>query len=192
MKKFFKTLGITLLTFVGVGVIGTGIIFGSLFIMDAKADNEPIEEPEEEVVEPETKTVETVTGNEIRDNESIEATIPELEIFDERDFMQTIHEMTHQKVYADHKWEFTPIIPQYIDEMLTILDNQDFENEDYYRETLNAWKNGDFSNAVEVHNTICNWQDGNIGKATRLLTPEEEEKFLKDHNLIIYDWWTEN
>lgn len=97
----------------------------------------------------------------------------------ESEYMQILHEMTHQKVDAEQKWGFTPNTPEQIDKMLKILDEADYEHEKFYREALEAWKKGDFSNAVEVHNTIWNWQNGNIGKATRLLTPEEEQDYLK-------------
>ncbi|WP_416826451.1 DUF6241 domain-containing protein [Ectobacillus polymachus] len=43
------------------------------------------------------------------------------------------------------------------------------------------WKKGDFSNSVDVHNKIWNWQGGNIGAATRLLTADEENRFIAEN-----------
>lgn len=103
----------------------------------------------------------------------------DIEIMSEKEFMQTMHEMTHQKVKASEKWGFTPMTPQQIEKMLLILDKADYKHEDFYREALNAWKNGDFSNAVEVHNTIWEWQGGTIGKAYGLMSPEEEREYLE-------------
>ncbi|WP_050632333.1 DUF6241 domain-containing protein [Bacillus andreraoultii] len=178
-KRVLKYLGLSILVFVGVLVIGGGVLFGSLAFMDAKS-NEPIEEPKEEVVKAES--LENVSHSEIRERVSSKR---KQAYVDELDFMQTIHEMTHQKVEADQKWGLTPITEQQIDKMLRTLDREDYANEEFYREALTAWKNGDFSNAVEVHNTIWEWQDGTLGKATGLLTPEEEEEYLKENNIVL-------
>ena len=95
-------------------------------------------------------------------------------------FKQEIHEMSHQKVYASDKWGEIIVTEELIDDMLQKLDEQkeDFKNASFYHETLTAWKRGDFSNAVEVHNEIWASQNGSIGKATRLLTPEEEKEYV--------------
>ena len=96
-------------------------------------------------------------------------------------FKQEIHEMTHQKVYASHKWGEVVVTEELIDDMLQKLDEQqeEFKNASFYYETLTAWKRGDFSNAVEVHNEIWASQSGTIGQATRLLTAEEEKEYIK-------------
>lgn len=95
-------------------------------------------------------------------------------------FKQEIHAMTHQKVYAADKWGEVIVTEELIDAMMQKLEEQkdDFKNASFYEETLTAWKRGDFSNAVEVHNEIWASQDGTIGKATRLLTPEEEKEYV--------------
>ena len=89
--------------------------------------------------------------------------------------------MTHQKVYASHKWGEVVVTEELIDAMLQKLDEQqdDFKNASFYYETLTNWKRGDFSNAVEVHNEIWASQGGTIGEATRLLTPAEETKYIE-------------
>ena len=96
-------------------------------------------------------------------------------------FKQEIHEMTHQKVYASHKWGEVVVTEELIDDMLQKLDEQqeEFKNASFYYETLTAWKRGDFSNAVEVHNEIWASQSGTIGQATRLLTAEEEKEYIE-------------
>lgn len=99
----------------------------------------------------------------------------------EAGFMQRIHDMTHQKVYANDKWGALETNEENITMMLSLLDENEYEDEDYYREVLTTWKDGDFSNAVEVHNKIWRAQDGSIGKAKRLLTPEEEQLFVKNN-----------
>ncbi|MED3660551.1 DUF6241 domain-containing protein [Ureibacillus sp. FSL K6-8385] len=119
------------------------------------------------------ESINTETRQPIKASTSDDYTMPE-EVF-----MQTMHEMTHQKVKADTKWGFTPMTEEQIDKMLTILEYNDYEHEEFYREALTAWKNGDFSNAVKVHNKIWKWQGGTIGKATGLLSREEEEEYLE-------------
>ena len=96
-------------------------------------------------------------------------------------FKQEIHEMTHQKVYASHKWGEVVVTEELIDDMLQKLDEQqeDFKNASFYYETLSTWQRGDFSNAVDVHNEIWASQGGTIGEATRLLTAEEERKYIE-------------
>ena len=96
-------------------------------------------------------------------------------------FKQEIHEMTHQKVYASHKWGEVVVTEELIDDMLQKLDEQqeEFKNASFYHETLTAWKRGDFSNAVEVHNEIWASQSGTIGEATRLLTAKEEKAYIE-------------
>ena len=96
-------------------------------------------------------------------------------------FKQEIHEMTHQKVYASHKWGEVVVTEELIDDMLQKLDEQqeEFKNASFYHETLTTWKRGDFSNAVEVHNEIWASQSGTIGEATRLLTAKEEKAYIE-------------
>lgn len=99
----------------------------------------------------------------------------------EAGFMQRVHDMTHQKIYANDKWGALEANEENITMMLSLLDENDYEDEDYYLEVLTKWKEGNFSNAVEVHNKIWRAQDGSIGKAKRLLTPEEEQLFVKNN-----------
>ncbi|WP_035051793.1 DUF6241 domain-containing protein [Carnobacterium pleistocenium] len=97
----------------------------------------------------------------------------------EEEFMQDIHDMTHQKVYAEDKWGSVELNEQNINALLSILDETNFADEDYYREVFNLWKEGDFSDSVEVHNKIWKDQGGFIGKAERLLTAEEEQELVE-------------
>ncbi|WP_319471286.1 DUF6241 domain-containing protein [uncultured Trichococcus sp.] len=100
---------------------------------------------------------------------------------EEDDYMNAIHKMTHQKVHAFAKWGAIQMTVETIDEMLRVLDEANYEHETFYRETLEAWMNGDFSNAVDVHNMLWEAQGGTVGKAKRLLTPEEEAEFIKNN-----------
>ncbi|SFL43106.1 hypothetical protein SAMN04487943_101511 [Gracilibacillus orientalis] len=90
--------------------------------------------------------------------------------------------MAHQKVYADHMWGFYEITPDRINFLFEVLEIKTYEHEDVYKEILTRWKEGDFSQAVQDHNKIWRLQNGNVGRATRLLTDEEEQAILKKHN----------
>lgn len=117
----------------------------------------------------------TINDSKTRETRNINAT-------SEDGFADAIHYMTHQKVYAETKWGALEITDERIDSMLETLDSTDFEDEDFYRDTLNSWKDGDFSNAVEVHNRIWDAREGNIGEATRLMTEEEEQEYIKENH----------
>ncbi|PFG15011.1 DUF6241 domain-containing protein [Bacillus sp. es.036] len=103
----------------------------------------------------------------------------------ELQFMNYIHGMTHQKVQAEEKWSLYEMNDKNISNLLNTLekikDQQTYEHYDFYYETLIQWKKGNFENAVDVHNKIWRWSGGSTGKATRLLTDEEEQEFISQY-----------
>ncbi len=103
----------------------------------------------------------------------------------ESQFIEYIHGMTHQKVQAEEKWSLYEMndknISNLLDTLEKIKDQQTYEHYDFYYETLVQWKKGNFENAVEVHNQIWRWSGGTTGKATRLLTDEEEQEFISQY-----------
>ncbi|MCJ7840033.1 DUF6241 domain-containing protein [Lederbergia sp. NSJ-179] len=96
------------------------------------------------------------------------------------DYRNYIHKMSHQKVKADEKWGFYEITPERIDWLLQGLNQVNLKNESVYRDILERWKDGDFSKVDQDHNAIWQLQGGTIGKATGILSPEEEEAFLQE------------
>lgn len=93
-----------------------------------------------------------------------------------------IHEMTHNKVYADVKRGSRPMTAEGIATLKAIVEKNDYKDEKFYLETLNAWEEGNFSNAVNVHNTIWTWHGGTIGKAKRMMTEDEQQAYaIKYH-----------
>lgn len=101
---------------------------------------------------------------------------------DEKKLQDHLHEMSHSKVYAADKWGQVRLITQAnIAELLAIVEANDFEEKAFYLSTLENWQRGDFSNAVEVHNTIWSWHGGTVGKATRLMTEEEEQAYTRSN-----------
>ena len=91
-----------------------------------------------------------------------------------------LHRMTHQKIVASEKRGAIEMSPQNIQNMLTIVreNAESYEHSDFYEEALTAWEQGNFSNAVTVHNTIWTWHGGTVGKATGLMTPEQEADYV--------------
>ncbi|MCA0991461.1 DUF6241 domain-containing protein [Guptibacillus hwajinpoensis] len=103
----------------------------------------------------------------------------------EQHFMNTLHGMTHQKVYAEEKWTLVEMTDARIADMLAILDQVEgtgeYEHYDLYEQALMKWKNGNFENAVYVHNELWSLKNGSIGKASRLLSADEERAFIEEH-----------
>jgi hypothetical protein len=98
----------------------------------------------------------------------------------ESDMRAYIHCMSHQKVKAKEKWCFYRITPERIQWLLEALDKNHYEHENIYRDILTRWKKGDFSRVDKDHNEIWKLQGGEgLGKATGILTPKEEQEFIK-------------
>jgi hypothetical protein len=98
----------------------------------------------------------------------------------EDEVQNAIHHMSHQKVKADKKWGELQITPERIEQLLEVVtaNESKFDHSSMYLEILNRWKDNDFSSAVTDHNKMWKLQDGSIGKARRLLTQAEEQKYI--------------
>lgn len=95
------------------------------------------------------------------------------------DYQNYIHQMAHQKVIADVKWGFIEITEERIDWLLKGLQETELEHEDVYRDILERWATDNFGQVDQDHNTIWRLQGGTIGEATGILSPEEEEAYIK-------------
>ncbi|MDG5789853.1 DUF6241 domain-containing protein [Evansella sp. AB-P1] len=102
-------------------------------------------------------------------------------IMSEGAVQNAIHHMSHQKVFAKEKWGHIQITDERINRLLEVIDYNSYSHEELYRQILERWAIGDFSQAVEDHNSIWRLQNGTIGKATRLLTEEEEKEYIMKH-----------
>ncbi len=169
--RVLKYVGIIL----GILVILVIGAYGAYFFMsDDSVDPVELTEIAEQINERETQ----VTEENLKEEDSEEET--ELDMKEK--YVQTyIHHMTHQHIKADKKWGNVESSPQNIASLLTIVQaNQDvYEHGDYYIEVLALWQQGNFDNAVSVHNFIWKLKGGTVGRATRLLTEEEKEAYLK-------------
>ncbi|WP_100012138.1 DUF6241 domain-containing protein [Lentibacillus sediminis] len=99
------------------------------------------------------------------------------------DYREYIHGMSHQKVDASEKWGFYEITDSRIQWLLDGLGLEDNKREltdlDVYKDILERWKAGDFSRVDEDHNVIWEMQGGTVGRATGILSPEEEQEYLQ-------------
>lgn len=110
--------------------------------------------------------------------------MPNYKKMSEKELLNEVHEMTHQKVKAEQKWGASEITKDKVAVLYDIIKARDFKDgkiKSMLLDILEPWLSGNFTNAVTAHNSIWTYQDGNVGKATRLLTPEEEEKFVHQY-----------
>lgn len=103
----------------------------------------------------------------------------------EMEVQSEIHAMSHQKVAAEDKWGFLPMTQDRIMRLLEVVEANEYENSQLYINILTKWSKGDFSSADRDHNAIWELQGGTIGRASGLLTPEQEKAFIKEHYDIV-------
>lgn len=178
----FKKVMITLSICIAMSLL----IVGFIIYKDLQVDSESAEEQPEKTTETsnETETVPAVAQE--KDNEETEDLNPfgdnvqpeDMTVIDTEDY---IHEMSHQKVVADVKWGFYEITDDRIDWLLEVVQQKDFPNKKVYEGILTRWKKDDFSNIVEDHNSIWRLQGGTIGKATGVLSEEEEQAYISNN-----------
>ena len=94
---------------------------------------------------------------------------------------QVIHQMSHQKIEAEEKWGFLPLTAERVNRLIEVVENGDYQNKDRYLSILNRWSKNDFTQVDEDHNTFWNLQGGNVGKATGILSYEEEKEFIEKY-----------
>ncbi len=132
------------------------------------------------------ETISKETGKEVIEIKEEKAEPVEKEFPDdmtEYAVQDAIHGMSHQKVRAEDKWGFIPLTAERVNRLIAVVEkNKDkYEKSTLYLGILNRWKNNDFSQADLEHNAIWDLQHGTIGKATGILTPEEEKAFIEEH-----------
>ncbi|GAA0466357.1 DUF6241 domain-containing protein [Alkalibacillus silvisoli] len=168
------------------------VFFGVVIYLDQTESNDVEAEEDEETLE-----VEQNVGREeeIEDEVEGEGEAPDVELNpfgdsvsqSELTYAQVrdyIHKMSHQKVEASVKRGFYLITDERIEWLIQGIErSQDELGEDagVYLDILTRFKEGDFSRADEDHNTIWRMQNGEIGKATGVLSEEEEQAYIEAH-----------
>jgi len=102
----------------------------------------------------------------------------------EKDIQHYIHGMSHQKVKAEEKWVHYTITEERIQFLLEVVQNGDYEYKDVYLDILTRWSKGDFSQADKDHNVVWQLLGGSVGKATGILTKEEEQAYLEKYKSV--------
>jgi hypothetical protein len=123
----------------------------------------------------------STSDNKIADNVLESALKPEVEVYEEG-VIGLMHHMTHQKVKASDKWKSIQMTPTRVRLVREIIEQKgkEWKNRDELLKIAKKWEAGDFSKIDEDHNFFWNLEDGSIGKATGILSPIEEEKFVSD------------
>lgn len=169
-----------------ISIIVILIIFGGAFsyFKFTEQIEKPVPEKEKAIVENDGEILESkpVTKEELLYPDNLI----------EHKVNEAIHSMSHQKVETKVKWGHEQITQEKIDRLLAVCKMNDYKFNELYIPILERWSKGDFSHAVEDHNVIWEMQGGedsrNAGRATRLLTAEEEKQYI-EHNLKfdLYD-----
>lgn len=96
---------------------------------------------------------------------------------------EALHGMSHQKVHAEDKWGFLPMTQDRINRLIVVVEESrsKYGESKLYLEILNRWVDNDFSQADKDHNAIWKLQLGTVGKASGLLSADEERAFIKEH-----------
>ncbi|MEH7385140.1 DUF6241 domain-containing protein [Bacillus sp. JJ1521] len=97
---------------------------------------------------------------------------------EEREVIDVMHHMTHQKVKADEKWGAKPMISETVNEIYDIISKSNFARKEDLLEIAERWKNGDFSQVDSDHNYFWSLQNGTIGKAYGIMNEAEERRFI--------------
>lgn len=120
---------------------------------------------------------------EIKDKENIDVNALFPVTMTEGEVQNAVHQMSHQKVKADKKWGMIPLTKERIVRLIDVVEgNQDnFKHESVYLEILHRWEEDDFSQVDEDHNIIWSLQNGTVGRATGILTYEEELRFISKY-----------
>ena len=105
----------------------------------------------------------------------------------EEKVQNVIHQMSHQKVKAEKKWGFTPLTQDRVNRLIDVVNTNSYKHKGVYLEILTRWKGNNFSHAATDHNAIWSLQGGTIGRATGVLTIEQEEQFIQEHYSIKQD-----
>lgn len=99
----------------------------------------------------------------------------------EKDILEIVHNMTHQKVRSEEKWGFVQMTEVNLLAVKEVLQMNPAVNQNIdMLAIVTKWLNNDFSNIVADHNSIWKMKDGSVGKAYGILSPKEEEDLIKE------------
>ncbi|MDQ0232101.1 DUF6241 domain-containing protein [Metabacillus malikii] len=164
-------------------IIGSSIIVaGAIFYFTFTGLSEKPTSPKKAA----TMTVEeTNTGKAVEIEEVNKKPVEEEFPLDMEEYRikDAIHGMSHQKIKADKKWGFIPLTSDRVSRLLEIVEanKANYKHSTVYLEILNRWAKKDFSRVDKDHNEIWELQNGTIGRATGILSSEEEMEFIQKY-----------
>ncbi|MBU8914627.1 hypothetical protein BGM25_01025 [Bacillus sp. FJAT-29953] len=171
MKKILKRLSKIQWVLIIVAVLAAGyyLFNGAL----------PFQKVDVTMKEQKAKSGETVIQIEDADLSQIAVEFPM--DMSETAIQDAIHKMSHQKVIANKKWGAIPLTKERVERLLEIVNTHPakYENATLYIAILNRWDKGEFSRVDNDHNAIWNLQGGTIGKATGVLSLDEEKAYIE-------------
>ncbi|WP_175615379.1 DUF6241 domain-containing protein [Piscibacillus halophilus] len=179
LKSLMKWLiGIVLVLGVGVGIFfGVGAYLDEQFTEDEPRTDDAEGEEEQRVRE--------LSEEKFENSENDEDLNPfgdrfGSESLTDGQIQEYLHKMAHQKVEASEKWGFYLITDERIEWLQEGINESGDElaHRDLYESILSRWAAGDFSQADQDHNAIWELQGGTIGRATGVLSQQEEEAYI--------------
>ena len=99
----------------------------------------------------------------------------------EAKLLAMMHKMTHQKIIASEKWGLIRMNEESIAKAKEILLEADYHSKEDLLEIISRWENGQFDQVDEEHNFIWGLQGGSIGRATGILSEQQEQEFIKNN-----------
>lgn len=160
----------------GIIIIGIGLFFAFKTLIAPENEGETKATSSEQPAEGEAAAE---PGKEKVDGLQYAITVPSSA--SEKELLAMMHSMTHQKVIASDKWGIIEMNDESIEKAYSIVSASDFPSKTALMDILEKWQKGDFSQADEDHNYIWTLQKGSVGKATGLMTPEQEQEFIENN-----------
>lgn len=98
----------------------------------------------------------------------------------EKMFRKALYYFLNSRVDAEWKWNVYEITEERTNQLLKVVENNNFDHSNLYINILNDWRNNNFSNSVRYHDELRKI-NGIVEKsaATGLFSDSEAEKYLE-------------
>jgi uncharacterized protein YxeA len=182
LKKILIIIGVVIGLVIGFGYGTYKILDNVENYQEKNTDNEArsVAAPEENDDSPYASKQEEYQEQ----TKNIGGQIFELKLTDattEREIIDIMHKMTHQKVKAEDKWGAIPMSEHTVSQVLEFLEKSKFATKEDLMDIAKKWKSGDFQTVDYDHNFFWQWQGGTVGRAYGIMSSAEEEEFIKNN-----------
>lgn len=162
---------------VGLIVITAGVVYTIVNFSEVqpghKGNSKTVVKETNEV----TEAPETIENEDTAEIGGVEIMLPISHGATEEEVIQTMHNMTYQKVRAEKKWGAVPMSKANAEAIKGIIEQSNYERKEELLAIAERWVNRDFSQIAEDHNYFWGLKDGTVGKATGVMTQAEEHAF---------------